>query len=79
MKIAVSDSGNEGKQKIYLKWLQMFSPDAELVVVSYRKGSNSLKGIDGLVLTGGEDVDPELSKAMPVELVQERDRQRDDF
>ena len=79
MKIAVSDSGNEGKQKIYLKWLQMFFPSAELTVLSYRDGYSSVNGFDGLVLTGGEDVDPELSKAMPVDRVQESDRRRDDF
>jgi putative glutamine amidotransferase len=79
MKIAVSDSGNEGKQKKYLDWLHLFAPDAELTIVGYKTETSSLKEFDGLVLTGGEDVDPELSKAMPVEHVQERDRQRDDF
>jgi putative glutamine amidotransferase len=79
MKIAVSDSGNEGKQKKYLDWLHLFAPDAELTIVGYKTETSSLKGFDGLVLTGGEDVDPELSKAMPVELVQGSDRQRDDF
>jgi len=79
MKIAVSDSGNEGKQKKYLDWLHLFAPDAELTIVGYKTETSSLKEFDGLVLTGGEDVDPELSKAMPVELVQERDRLRDDY
>ena len=79
MKIAVSDNGNEGKRKLYLEWLQSFAPDAELTVVGYSAGNVSLKGFDGLVLTGGEDVDPRLSKASPIELVQQGDRRRDDF
>ena len=79
MKIAVSDNGNEGKRKKYLDWLQSFAPDAELTIVGYTNGSVSLKGFDGLVLTGGEDIDPQLSKAQPVELVQPSDKRRDDF
>ncbi len=79
MKIAVSDSGNEGKQKKYLDWLQSFAPSAELTVVGYKNGPYSLEEFDGLILTGGEDVDPVFSKAVPVELVQPGDRKRDDF
>jgi putative glutamine amidotransferase len=79
MKIAVSDSGNEGKQKKYLDWLQSFAPDAELKVVGYKNGNVSIKDFDGVVLTGGEDVDPQLSNASPIEQVQPGDRRRDDF
>ncbi|MDP1676685.1 MAG: gamma-glutamyl-gamma-aminobutyrate hydrolase family protein [Bacteroidota bacterium] len=79
MKIAVSDNGNEGKRKKYLDWLQLFAPDAELTVIGYTNGFASLKGFDGLVLTGGEDIDPQLSKALPIELVQPSDKRRDDF
>ncbi len=79
MNIAVSDSGNEEKQKKYLDWLQMFAPNAQLTVVGYKSGISSLKEYDGLILTGGEDVDPFLSKASPVDLVQQSDRRRDDF
>ena len=79
MKIAVSDTGREEKQKIYLHWLQSFNPNAELVVASYKNNFDALDGFDGLVLTGGEDVDPELSKATPIESVQQSDRKRDDF
>jgi putative glutamine amidotransferase len=79
MKIAVTDNGNEGKRKLYLDWLQKFAPDAELTVVSCKNGYSSLSGFDGLVLTGGEDVDPLLSKALPVKLVHPSDRRRDDF
>ncbi len=79
MNIAVSDTGKEEKQKLYLDWLQLFVPDAELTVLTYRNGYSSLHVYDGLVLTGGEDVDPQLSKATPVERVRLSDRRRDDF
>lgn len=79
MKIAVSDTGREDKQKLYLDWLQSANPHAELLVASYKNNFAGLDGFDGLVLTGGQDVDPALSQAMPVELVEKFDRQRDDF
>ncbi|MEW5799124.1 MAG: gamma-glutamyl-gamma-aminobutyrate hydrolase family protein [Bacteroidota bacterium] len=79
MKIAVTDTGREEKQKLYLDWLQSYEPSAELVVMSYRNGKNDLTGVDGLVLTGGEDVDPQYSKAEPAALVGKTDTRRDTF
>jgi putative glutamine amidotransferase len=79
MKIAVTDTGKPEKQKQYMDWLQSFDPGAELVIASYRYGVFDLTGFDGVVLTGGEDVDPKLSMATPEELVEQFDRQRDDF
>jgi len=79
VKIAVTDTGKSEKQLIYMDWLQSYSPDAELVIASHKDSFSSLSGYDALVLTGGEDVDPALSKATPVELVQRFDRARDDF
>jgi len=79
MKIAVTDTGRPGKQKLYLDWLRLNSPASELIVVSYKEVFPGLSGYDGLVLTGGEDVDPALSKASPRDLVQQFDRARDDF
>ena len=79
MKIAVTDTGKPEKQKLYMDWLQSFDPDAQLVVASYRNDFKAMSGYDGLVITGGEDVDPRLSKATPVELVESIDRKRDDF
>ncbi len=79
MKIVVTDSGNPDKQKTYMDWVQSFDPAAELVVASYRNDFSGLSGFDGLVLVGGEDVDPKLSKAIPEELVEQIDRARDDF
>lgn len=79
MKIAVSDCGRIEKQQIYVEWLRSFQPDAEFISVSYRNGATDISGYDGLVLSGGEDVDPELSKASPTTLVEAIDRRRDDF
>ncbi|MFZ4619517.1 MAG: gamma-glutamyl-gamma-aminobutyrate hydrolase family protein [Bacteroidota bacterium] len=79
MKIAVTDTGRPVKQKLYVDWLQSFDANAQLVNVSYTSEEHDLSEFDGLVLTGGEDVDPLLSKASPVELVEAIDRQRDDL
>lgn len=79
MKIAVTDTGKPEKQRLYVDWLQSFNPVAELSVVSYRNGVLDISECDGLVITGGEDVDPVLSKASPVEKVEQFDRKRDDF
>jgi putative glutamine amidotransferase len=79
MKIAVTDCGREAKQQIYVDWLRSFRPEADVITVSYRDGNTKLAGFDGLVLTGGEDVDPALSKASPVAAVEAFDRRRDDF
>lgn len=79
MRIAVSHCGNERKQPVYMDWLRTYAPDAELVIVAHPQGHVPLDGFDGLVLTGGEDVDPVLSKAEPVALVETTDRSRDDF
>ncbi len=78
MRIAVTDTGRPAKQQQYLDWLRTFDPTAELVNISFDSSVQDLSGFDGLVLTGGEDVDPALSKAAPVELVEEFNRQRDD-
>ncbi|MFA6440536.1 MAG: gamma-glutamyl-gamma-aminobutyrate hydrolase family protein [Bacteriovoracaceae bacterium] len=79
MKIAITDCGRESKQLIYTQWLRSFHPKAKIETVSYRNGVTNISGYDGVVLTGGEDVDPALSKAAPAALVEETDRQRDDF
>lgn len=79
MRIAITDCCNEGKMTRYLEWLRSFSATAEIVVLSHKKDGTELIGFDGLVLSGGEDVDPVLSKAEPRSLVQTTDRERDDF
>lgn len=79
MRIAITDCCNEGKMTRYLEWLRSFSDSAEIVVLSHHHDAADLSSFDGLVLSGGEDVDPELSKAEPRSLVQTTDRARDDF
>ena len=80
MKIAVSYTGNDDKQQRYLDWLQSFSPDNTLVVLSYSQNDISdLQTCNGLVLTGGGDVDPEIYGQRAGEFVQKVDRKRDDF
>lgn len=79
MKIAVTDTGKLEKQKLYMDWLRNFSKTAELNIFSYKDSQHDLSDFDGLVLTGGEDVDPALSKAVPNDLVEPFNRKRDDF
>lgn len=79
MKIAVTHCGSENKQSVYMEWLRLFSSSCEFVILSKDGGIESLQGFDGIVLTGGEDIDPEYSKAVPVEKVGTVDRSRDDF
>jgi len=79
MKIAVTDTGNEDKQKQYLDWLRSFEPSAEYIVVSYKRNNGILHDVDGVVLTGGCDIDPKFSKAEPVEKVEPYDTKRDEF
>lgn len=79
MRIAVTDTGRADKQKMYLDWLRSFEPNAELVVVSHRNAEHRIDDFDGLVLTGGEDVDPKFSKAEPRDQVGKTDLRRDTF
>lgn len=79
MKIAVTHCGNEKKQKIYLDWLNSFDQKMDLVTLSVETGVTAINEYDGIVVTGGDDVDPLFSKAEPVELVQEVNRERDQF
>ncbi len=77
--IAVTDCGNPEKQQLYMNWLRSFDERLVLKIISYRDDNGGADSFDGLVLTGGEDVDPILSKAMPEHLVEETNRKRDDF
>lgn len=80
MRIAVTDNGNEGKRKLYLDWLKFLNPMAETVILSHtNNNADDVKNFDGLLLTGGEDVNPQKSKAMPAHLVGKPNLQRDDF
>jgi putative glutamine amidotransferase len=79
MKIAVTYTGRDDKQQMYLDWLRACEPSAEFEVISYKDSNGIFTVYDGLVLTGGIDIDPKFSKAEPVEKVEEFDTQRDLF
>jgi putative glutamine amidotransferase len=79
MKIAVTHCGNEKKQPVYMEWLSSFDPSVDLVTISAGQPETLFDDADGLVLTGGDDVDPLFSKAYPAHLVQSVDTRRDRF
>lgn len=65
----------------YLRWLQTCGSSVECVILSHRSGTASdLEGCDGLLLTGGGDVDPALyERSDAMSLVEDVDRERDKF
>jgi putative glutamine amidotransferase len=82
MLIGVTDTlGSEHKFQKYLDWLQHGSKDVKTLTLSYKLDNiEALKRCDGLVLTGGHDVDPALyggSSQHPK--IVDVDRKRDDF
>lgn len=81
MKIAVTDTGKEDKLQLYIHWLRSINAEAEFCDVSYQKNfsKEEIEQCDGLVLTGGEDIHPAASKALPVEVVKKVDLKRDHF
>lgn len=79
MKIAVTHCGNERKQSIYLDWLTSVEPAAEYTTISSASLLPAADDFDGIVFTGGEDVAAGFSKAVPENLVQKPDGQRDRF
>lgn len=81
MTIAVTYTGKEDKQQAYLDWLRSFEPGCELrVVADGRDDSSVIDSVDGLVLTGGGDVDPAFYGGdHDSVLLKSVDRQRDEF
>jgi len=82
MRIAVTDTlGSEHKFQKYIDWLQSVDDTVECVKMSYRLDNRKeIESCDGLVLTGGHDVDPSLYGG-PVDhpAIIDVDRKRDDF
>lgn len=75
-RIAISDCGE--KMQNYLRYIQSIN-EVDLVVLSHKKGNfRDIDNCDGLVLTGGEDVTPELYGDWPDETVHS-DPERDGF
>lgn len=82
MKIAVTDSmGAEYKFELYITWLLRGDPRLEWTKISYlTDGPETVRSFDGLVLTGGGDVDPRIYGGDAGRPDLDRvDRRRDDF
>jgi putative glutamine amidotransferase len=71
----------EDRFKQYIAWLRKFCGDADLQKLSSSlSAAEQMAGVDGLVLTGGGDVDPELyGSADPRGCARGVNRRRDEF
>jgi len=82
MRIAITDTmGAEKKFQLYTEWLTHGNPELEWVKISYNDDNfNELNSSDGVLLTGGGDVEPALYGAASVHTkTYGIDRKRDDF
>ena len=62
MRIGITrNTSNEGKFSKYESWLLKYNPSVEFVEFQYDKGvAADIESCDGLLLTGGDDVDPKF-------------------
>ncbi len=61
MRIGVTDCLRDDKLQLYLDWIRKHSPSVEFTTLSPIQGNiEAVSHIDGLLLTGGDDVDPEF-------------------
>lgn len=61
MRIGLTDTGTEWKHQNYVRWIQQDDPHVEVIRLSAALGNlNEAAGCDGLVLSGGVDIDPSL-------------------
>ena len=82
MRIGLTDPLKEGPTLgQYIGWIKGDDPDIELRVLSYTRGNaHELAGCDALVLSGGNDVHPELyGRTDAWDMVKDVDEQRDRF
>ncbi len=81
MRIGMSDNLNQDKFEQYGQWIRMADPSAEIVKLSHEAANEAdIDTVDGLVLTGGGDVDPSRYGYEDVGgLVREINSARDDF
>ncbi len=81
MKIGITDCLREDKLQQYYAWLRVVEPSVEFEKLSSTDETfDSINALDGLLLTGGNDIDPEYY-GRPELRNQARDinRQRDEF
>ncbi len=82
MRIAVTDNmGAEKKFQSYIQWLESGATDLEWVKISYSQDNIlEIDSCDGVLLTGGGDIDPMLYQAETIHpKVYGVDKKRDDF
>jgi len=82
MIIGITDTlGSEHKFQKYLEWVRGGSQNVETVTLSYAaNNAGALSSCDGIVLTGGHDVDPQLYNGpLHHPKIVSVDRKRDDF
>ncbi len=61
MTVGVTDCLREDKLRLYVEWIRKYGPSVELKTLSSAEGNaGDINEVDGLLLTGGDDVDPEL-------------------
>lgn len=80
LKIAITDTFSP-KLDYYFSWLNRFEPDLQWVVLSHKNNNlHELGTADGLLVSGGGDIDPELLGIADTDgLSKDVDRSRDDF
>ena len=80
LKIAITDTFSP-KLDYYFSWLNRFEPNLEWVVISYKNNNlQELDTADGLIVSGGGDLDPALlGTPDPAGHSKDVDRARDDF
>ncbi|TAK67905.1 MAG: gamma-glutamyl-gamma-aminobutyrate hydrolase family protein [Bacteroidetes bacterium] len=82
MRIAVTDNmGAEVKFQAYINWLLNGNPNLEWVKISYKENNiHEIDSCDGVLLTGGGDIDPALYGATGIHpKTYSIDVKRDDF
>jgi putative glutamine amidotransferase len=81
VRIGVTDCYNEDKYDQYVEWIRSVDPRVEIVRLSHTAGQDrSAQQVDGLLLTGGGDVDPALyGTPDPARESKGVDRRRDEF
>ena len=81
MMIGITDCLRDDKLRKYFDWVRNIDPSTEFQTLSSHLGNvDAVSNIDGLLLTGGGDVDPDLYGSSELRSqAKDVDRNRDDF